>query len=48
MTTVTIIAGDGADDRRKTDRRKEKLPIEGQDRRVSERRSTRERRASAR
>ena len=48
MTTMTIIAGDGADDRRKLDRRKEKQAFDGEDRRVTARRSARERRASAR
>ena len=47
MSTMTTTA-DGADDRRKTERRKRNVPFEGQDHREAERRAARDRRASRR
>lgn len=48
MTTTTTTADNGADDRRKTDRRARSLAFDGQDRRVAERRAVRDRRANPR
>ena len=45
MTRITTTAGETADDRRKTDRRKRSVAFDGQERRVAQRRTLRERRA---